>query len=45
MNYIENLKAHCDEIKGHLEIKELQEQAIQFFTSEIAYLEQASLRN
>lgn len=29
MNYIEHLEAHCGEITGHLEIEELQEQAIQ----------------
>lgn len=30
MNYIEHLEAHCGEITGHLELEELQEQAIQF---------------
>ncbi|KOP29148.1 hypothetical protein ADM98_09590 [Exiguobacterium sp. BMC-KP] len=29
MNYIEHLEAHCGEITGHLEMEELQEQAIQ----------------
>lgn len=29
MNYIEHLEAHCGEMSGHLEIEELQEQAIQ----------------
>ncbi len=29
MNYIEHLEAHCGEITGHLEIEELQEQAMQ----------------
>lgn len=29
MNYIEHLEAHCGEITGHLELEELQEQAIQ----------------